>query len=107
MIQDSASTSEKGIEKMSPWVPEATRLLNPAGQRPAKRAFGPSLPSDLTLVWPAGFSKRAASGTQGKKMCASLQLFSAPSNPIPIVDKFRRSHPLFEHLNNKHKEKQN
>ena len=21
-----------------PWVPEATRLLNPAGQRPAKRA---------------------------------------------------------------------
>ena len=39
-----------------PWVPEATRLLNPAGQRPAKR---------LTLVWPAGFSKRVASGTQG------------------------------------------
>ena len=33
-------------------------------------AFGPSLPSltsDLTLVWPAGFSKRVASGTQGKK----------------------------------------
>ena len=24
-----------------PWVPEATRLLNPAGQRPAKRAWGP------------------------------------------------------------------
>ena len=32
-------------------------------------AFGPSLTSltsDLTLVWPAGFSKRVASGTQGK-----------------------------------------
>ena len=24
-----------------PWVPEATRLLNPAGQRPAKRVWGP------------------------------------------------------------------
>ena len=31
-----------------PWVPEATRLLNPAG-----------------LVWPAGFSKRVPSGTHG------------------------------------------
>ena len=27
-------------------------------------------------------------------MCAILQLVSAPSNPIPIVDHFRRSHPL-------------
>ena len=26
-------------------------------------------------------------------MCAILQLVSAPSNPIPIVDHFRRSHP--------------
>ena len=24
-----------------PWVPEATRLLNPAGQRPVKRVWGP------------------------------------------------------------------
>ena len=27
-------------------------------------------------------------------MCAILQLVSAPSNPIPVVDHFRRSHPL-------------
>ena len=27
--------------KPVPWVPEATRLLNPAGQRPAKRVWGP------------------------------------------------------------------
>ena len=26
------------FKKSLPWVPEATRLLNPAGQRPAKRA---------------------------------------------------------------------
>ena len=30
-------------------------------------------------------------------MCAILQLVSAPSNPRPIVDHFRRSHPLCEH----------
>ena len=31
------------------------------------------------------------------KMCAILQLDSAPSNPRPIVDHFRRSHQLCEH----------
>ena len=30
------------------------------------------------------------------KTCANLQLVSAPSNPVPIVDHFRRSHPLCE-----------
>ena len=30
------------------------------------------------------------------KTCAILQLVLAPSNPIPIVDHFRRSHPLCE-----------
>ena len=30
------------------------------------------------------------------KMCAILQLVSAPLNPIPIADHFRRSHPLCE-----------
>ena len=30
-------------------------------------------------------------------MCAILQLVSAPWNPTPIVDHFRRSHPLSEH----------
>ena len=30
------------------------------------------------------------------KTCAILQLVSAPLNPIPIVDHFRRSHPLCE-----------
>ena len=29
------------FKQLLPWVPEATRLLNPAGQRPAKRAWGP------------------------------------------------------------------
>ena len=32
-------------------------------------------------------------------MCAILELVSAPSNPRPIVDHFRRSHPLCEHSN--------
>ena len=27
------------------------------------------------------------------KMCAILQLVSAPLNPIPIAEHFRRSHP--------------
>ena len=31
------------------------------------------------------------------KMCAILQLVSAPLNPIPIVEHFRRSHPQCEH----------
>ena len=31
------------------------------------------------------------------KMCAIPQLVSAPLNPIPIVEHFRRSHPLSEH----------
>ena len=30
-------------------------------------------------------------------MCAILQLVSAPLNPRPVVDHFRRSHPLCEH----------
>ena len=30
-------------------------------------------------------------------MCAIPQLVSAPLNPIPIVEHFRRSHPLSEH----------
>ena len=34
-------TNGISIEISLPWVPEATRLLNPAGQRPAKRAWGP------------------------------------------------------------------
>ena len=31
------------------------------------------------------------------KMCEILKLVSAPSNPRPIVDHFRRSHPVCEH----------
>ena len=31
------------------------------------------------------------------KMCAILQLVSAPLNPIPIAEHFRRSHPQWEH----------
>ena len=31
------------------------------------------------------------------KMCAILQLVSAPLNPIPIAEHFRRSHPQCEH----------
>ena len=30
-------------------------------------------------------------------MCAIPQLVSAPLNPIPIVEHFRRSHPQCEH----------
>ena len=30
-------------------------------------------------------------------MCAIPQLVSAPLNPIPIVEYFRRSHPQCEH----------
>ena len=30
------------------------------------------------------------------KMCAILQLVSAPLNPIPIAEHFRRSHPQCE-----------
>ena len=30
-------------------------------------------------------------------MCAILQLVSAPLNPIPIAEHFRRSHPQCEH----------
>ena len=40
--------------------------------------FGPSLPSltsDLTLAWPAGFSKRVASGTQGSLMLTYSLIF--------------------------------
>ena len=32
-------------------------------------------------------------------MCAILQLVSAPLNPVPIEEQFRRSHPLSEHSN--------
>ena len=31
------------------------------------------------------------------KMCAIPQLVSAPLNPIPIAEHFRRSHPQCEH----------
>ena len=31
------------------------------------------------------------------KMCAILQLVSAPLNPIPIAEHFRRRHPQCEH----------
>ena len=31
------------------------------------------------------------------KFCAIPQFFSAPLNPIPIVEHFRRSHPQCEH----------
>ena len=31
------------------------------------------------------------------KMCAILQLVSAPLNPIPIAEHFRRNHPQCEH----------
>ena len=31
------------------------------------------------------------------KMCAILQLVSAPLNPIPTAEHFRRSHPQCEH----------
>ena len=37
------------------------------------------------------------------KMCAILQLVSAPLNPIPIAEHFRRSHPQCEHSYGQHK----
>ena len=36
------------------------------------------------------------------KMCAIPQLVSAPLNPIPTVDHFRRSHPQCEHSYGQH-----
>ena len=36
------------------------------------------------------------------KMCAILQLVSAPLNPIPIAKHFRRSHPQCEHSCEQH-----
>ena len=36
------------------------------------------------------------------KMCAIPQLVSAPLNPIPIVEHFRRSHPQCEHSYGQH-----
>ena len=36
------------------------------------------------------------------KMCAIPQLVSAPLNPIPTVEHFRRSHPLCEHSYGQH-----
>ena len=35
-------------------------------------------------------------------MCAILQLVSAPINPIPIAEHFRRSHPQCEHSYGQH-----
>ena len=35
-------------------------------------------------------------------MCAILQLVSAPLNPIPIAEHFRRSHPQCEHSYGQH-----
>ena len=36
------------------------------------------------------------------KMCAIPQLVSAPLNPIPTVEHFRRSHPQCEHSYGQH-----
>ena len=36
------------------------------------------------------------------KMCATPQLVSAPLNPIPTVEHFRRSHPQCEHSYGQH-----
>ena len=36
------------------------------------------------------------------KICAILQLVSAPLNPIPIAEHFRRSHPQCEHSCGQH-----
>ena len=36
------------------------------------------------------------------KMCAILQLVSAPLNPIPIAEHFWRSHPQCEHSYGQH-----
>ena len=36
------------------------------------------------------------------KMCAILQLVSAPLNPIPIAEHFRRRHPQGEHSYGQH-----
>ena len=36
------------------------------------------------------------------KMCAILQLVSAPLNPIPIAEHFRRSHSQCEHSYGQH-----
>ena len=36
------------------------------------------------------------------KMCAILQLVSAPLNPTPIAEHFRRSHPQCEHSYGQH-----
>ena len=36
------------------------------------------------------------------KICAILQLVSAPLNPIPIAEHFRRSHPQCEHSCEQH-----
>ena len=35
-------------------------------------------------------------------MCAILQLVSAPLNPIPMAEHFRRSHPQCEHSCEQH-----
>ena len=35
-------------------------------------------------------------------MCAILQMVSAPLNPIPIAEQFRRSHPQCEHSYGQH-----
>ena len=36
------------------------------------------------------------------KMCAIPQLVSAPLNPIPTVEHFKRRHPQFEHSYGQH-----
>ena len=36
------------------------------------------------------------------KICAIPQLVSAPLNPIPTVEHFRRSHPQCEHSYGQH-----
>ena len=42
-----------------PWVPEATRLLNPAGKRPPKRAWGPKWAKRRTRVASGGEPQRS------------------------------------------------
>ena len=58
--------SEQEMALYVPWVPKATRLLNPAGQTSVNECFAHFGPhARFAGLWPAGFSKRVASGTQG------------------------------------------
>ena len=48
------------------------------------------------LLCPAEIKDKSVTDHQQDKTCAILQLVSAPSNPVPTADHFRRSHPLCE-----------